>query len=231
MTAPSATPSDNSSTMASTTVQQVNFGDGSVSVVEDEPIGQLSDPTQELLVWHYKLGHLPFPRIQAMAQAGDLPKRLAKARIPVCAPCRFGRATKIPWRTRGTQQGSVRTATQPGQVISVDQLESTTPGLIAQLKGIPTKARYRYVTVFVDHYSGLSFVYMMKTITGEETVQAKRAFEAYANHLGVRIQHYHCDNGRFADKAFIKAVTVSHQSISYCGVNAHFQNGVAESAS
>ena len=47
--------------MNSTTVQKVNFGDGSIPVVEDEPIGQLSDPTQELLVWHYKLVQLPFP--------------------------------------------------------------------------------------------------------------------------------------------------------------------------
>jgi hypothetical protein len=110
----------------------------------------------------------------------------------------------------------------------VDQLESTTPGLIAQLKGTPTKLRYRYVTVFVDHYSGLSFVYLQKTITSEETVEAKRAFEAYAKTLNVQIRHYHADNGRFADNLFIKAVKEAGQTISFCGVNAHFQNGRAE---
>jgi hypothetical protein len=46
-----------------------------------------------------------------------------------------------------------RTITSAGQCVSVDQLESPTPGLIAQLQGIPTKKRYTCVTVFVDQFS------------------------------------------------------------------------------
>ena len=42
------------------------------------------------------------------------------------------------------------------------------------------------------------------------------------------VQHYHADNGRFADNAFISDVRQKGQTISYCGVNAHFQNGIAE---
>ena len=42
------------------------------------------------------------------------------------------------------------------------------------------------------------------------------------------VRHYHADNGRFADNEFIKSVNSSGQMISYCGVNAHFQNGIAE---
>jgi hypothetical protein len=53
-------------------------------------------------------------------------------------------------------------------------------------------------------------------------VEAKQAFEAYANSHGVSIKHYHVDNGRFADNAFINSITRSGQIISYCGVNAHF---------
>ena len=68
----------------------------------------------------------------------------------------------------------------------------------------------------------------MKTITSQETVEAKIAFESYAREHGVNIQHYHADNGRFADKEFVSHVTRSGQSISYCGVNAHWQNGRAE---
>ena len=84
------------------------------------------------------------------------------------------------------------------------------------------------MTVFVDHYSDLSFVYLMKRITSEETLKAKLAFEAYAKSLGVAVRHYHADNGRFADNAFLKSVSDSGQTISFCGVNAHFQNGRAE---
>jgi hypothetical protein len=32
----------------------------------------------------------------------------------------------------------------------------------------------------------------------------KREFESLAQRLGVSIKNYHADNGRFADKAFIK---------------------------
>jgi hypothetical protein len=42
-----------------------------------------------------------------------------------------------------------------------------------------TRQRYKVATVFVDHYSCLSFAYLQKSTGGEETVQAmKRAFEA-----------------------------------------------------
>ena len=40
--------------------------------------------------------------------------------------------------------------------------------------------------------------------------------------------HYHADNGQFADNLFLEDVTKSRQTISFCGVNAHFQNGIAE---
>ena len=57
---------------------------------------------------------------------------------------------------------------------------------------------------------------------------AKHAFERSAEQGGVKIMHYHADNGRFADNAFIQDCQANRQSISYCGVNVHFQNGIAE---
>ena len=69
---------------------------------------------------------------------------------------------------------------QLGGCISVDQMESTTLGLIGQLQGFITKERYHYVTVFVDHYSRLGFVHLQKTSKTDETIKAKEAFEFYA---------------------------------------------------
>ena len=184
---------------------------------------------EELLHWHYRLNHLSFRRIQALAEQALLPKRLAKARIPLCSGCVYGKATRKPWRTKDALKGLQKASiTKPGDCVSVDQLESTTPGLIAQLKGIPTKARYRAATIFVDHYSGLSYVHLQTSLSSEDTVRAKKAFEAYAETFGVIIRHYHADNGRFQDRAFRDAIEQAHQSLSFCGVNAHFQNGLAE---
>ena len=197
------------------------------NLIEEEEEPSKLNPSDELLRWHYKLGHAPFTRLQQMAKRGDLPKRLAAVIPPFCAACKYGKQTKRPWRTKGPQ-GHIRTTTTPGQVVSVDQLESSTPGFVAQLKGLLTTQRYNYATIFVDQYSKLSFVFLQKRITSAETVLAKQSFERFARDHGVKILHYHADNGRFADNGFIQACKDNNQGLTYCGVNAHFQNGVAE---
>ena len=186
------------------------------------------DPHDELLRWHYRLGHLSFERIRQLARSGQLPKRLLTCKKPFCTACQYGKLTKRPWRVKGEDKKSTKVATRPGHIVSVDQLESNTPGFIAQLKGKLTQQRYNYATVFVDQFSGYSFVYLQRRITSEETVQAKHAFERAAEQRGVKVVHYHADNGRFADNAFIADCNAQRQSLSYCGVNAHFQNGIAE---
>ena len=216
---------------ALTTTTQVDFTPlqqkDEPNLIEQEEEPTKLTPSDELLQWHYKLGHAPFKLLQRMATQGDLPKRLATVIPPFCAACRYGKQTKRPWRTKGLQ-GHIRTTTQPGHVVSVDQLESTTPGFVAQLKGLLTTQRYNYATIFVDQYSKLSFVFLQKRITSAETVLAKQSFERFARDHGVKILHYHADNSRFADNGFIQACKDNNQGITYCGVNAHFQNGVAE---
>ncbi len=86
-------------------------------------------------------------------------------------------------------------ATKPGQIISVDQMNSTQVGFIAQLKRGLTKKRYTAATVFTDHYSRLQYIHLMTHLTLQETVDAKRAFKHFAKQHGMQILHYHCDNG------------------------------------
>ena len=112
--------------------------------------------------------------------------------------------------------------------MSVDQLESSTPGLIGQLRGWITHKRYKVATVFVDHHSGLTFVYLQQSTDGEETVRAKEAFERFAHQHGVKVEHYHADNGRFHDRVWLDHVHAKGQTQSFCGVGAHHQNGVSE---
>ena len=205
----------------------VDLGPITHMIPEDDEPNSL-DPHDELLRWHYRLGHLSFDRIRQLAHMGQLPKRLLTCKKPFCMACQYGKLMKRPWRVKGDDKSATKVATRPGQVVSVDQLESNTPGFIAQLKGKLTQQRYHYTTVFVDQYSGYTFVYLQHRITSEETVQAKHAFERAAERWGVKILHYHADNGRFADNVFIADCNAQRQSLSYCGVNAHFQNGIAE---
>jgi len=60
------------------------------------------------------------------------------------------------------------------------------------------------------------------------TIEAKKSFERYAKAHGVTIGHYHADNGIFASKEFMDEVSRSGQTITFCAVNAHHQNGKAE---
>jgi hypothetical protein len=71
-----------------------------------------------------------------------LPVRLGKCNIPICPSCMYGKMSRIPRRI-SKQYRPIHPATKPGQMVSVDQLESTAPGVIAQIKGTPTKERFR----------------------------------------------------------------------------------------
>ncbi|KAL7474791.1 hypothetical protein ACHAW6_000745 [Cyclotella cf. meneghiniana] len=102
--------------------------------------------------------------------------------------------TKQPSRHKGEKK-KIFQATKPGEVVSVDQLESTELGFVGQAKGRLTLKRYCYATVFVDHFSHLKYIHFMEKITGLETLNAKRSFEHFASDHGVSICHYHCDNG------------------------------------
>jgi len=107
----------------------------------------------------------------------------------------------------------------------VDQLETSIPGFIGQITGILTRQRIVGNTVFVDQASDMGYVYHHLSMSSEETVRAKESFERYAKSYGVNIKHYHADNGRFKDKAFMKSIEDSGQTISFSGVGAHHQNG------
>jgi hypothetical protein len=72
----------------------------------------------------------------------------------------------------------------------------------------------------MDHASGFSFVFHQTSISSEETVKSKLAFEKFAASHGVNIKHYHADNGRFKNNPFMKSKEEKGQTICFCGVGA-----------
>ena len=201
-------------------------------VVEDEEDrpGEIT-PTSELLQNHYKFQHISFKKLQLMAEQGILPKRLAKCNVPLCTACAYAKATKRPWKSKTTnkhKESNDEEPLGPGNVVSVDQLVSPVSGLIAQMTGFLTKQRYKYATVFVDQHSRLGYVYLQKTCTAAETIEAKKSFEAYARNRGVTVRAYHADNGIFKANEFVNECKSSGQALTFAGVNAHHQNGIAE---
>ena len=129
---------------------------------------------------------------------GILPRNTLKVKPPTCAGCLYCTMTKFSCHTKyENNRGSIWKAFYPGECIPVDYMESRTPGFISQLKGKPTKQRYRRATIFLDHYSDMTYVHLQIRFSSDETVQEKKAFEDYALKYKVKIKNPHAENGRF----------------------------------
>jgi hypothetical protein len=207
------------------------------TVEEDHPT--YSKDSQEYMHWHYRLNHPTHIVMIKMAKQNMLPRRITKilgdmgkqhSKPPMCNDCCGTKATRRPWKGKSAKynQRHIKKATYPGEVISVDQLESSIPGFIGQMTGKLTRQHIVASTVFGDHASDFSYVYQQTSMTSEETLKSKLAFEKFALSHGVHTKHYHADNGRFKDNLFTKSIENKGQTTSFCGVGAHHQNGIAE---
>ena len=149
---------------------------------------------QDLFTLHHRLGHMPFSAICNMHASNACSKRLMTCPLPIRSACLFAKATKRAWRSKA-DANTLQKAKAPGDIVSIDQLESSTPGLVAQAKGRSTKSRFTCAPVFVHHYSRLTYLHMQESNGALETLSAKHAFEQYARSFDVAIRHYHGDNG------------------------------------
>jgi hypothetical protein len=174
-----------------------------VQMKEDEVTECIANRTAELLHIHHRMGHAPFKKLQEMAKQGALPTRLRNCPIPTCAACLYGKASKKAWRSKPTNQTHVKRTLAPGDITSVDQMISSTPGLVAQITGNLTTKRYTCTTIFVDQASRLGYIHLQKSNSAAETLEGKQAWEAYAQSHGITIKAYHADNGIFKDNKWV----------------------------
>ena len=208
-----------------------------LKVHEEEEINSIenSNDSIEFLHHHQRFGHISPKKIVQMAKNGVLPAKLAKCKVPICTACLYGKAIKRGYKSKESEQEKLEKykASQPGEVVAVDMMTSPTPGLVAQMAGFLTSKRYKHMTIFVDQATGYGFTWQQYTTDAEETLKGKVAFEKHMQDLGIKIKHYHADNGIFASKAWkdhCNSVIVdgTQQGLTFAGVNAHHQNSVAE---
>jgi len=79
---------------------------------------------------------------------GWVEPKLAKCKIPRCVGCLYGKAKCKPWGNKGFPNMILKSR-KPGDMVFIDQLTITTPGLIGQVTGFLTHKRYNYATVFL----------------------------------------------------------------------------------
>ena len=114
------------------------------------------DEQQEYMRWHYKLNHASQKVMTRMANKGMLPSYITRIlktmdkqcrKGPICNDCYSASAARTPGRTKPNRQmkqtDDKRASLSPGDVVSVDQLETSTPGFIGQITGILTRQRHK----------------------------------------------------------------------------------------
>jgi hypothetical protein len=225
---------------------------GAFMSVAEESNQNLTRAQKELLLWHWRLGHCNFQWVQALAAkprtceqdpTGEkcspilLTKQpgVSTAAKPLCAACqlakqsRRGAGTEIEMKVDDRDMILKVDKLEPGDQVSIDQYVSTIRGRLLHTKG-KEKAdeKLNGGTMFVDHATGFVFLQNQVSLNSGETITAKQAFERFAAENGVHIKEYRADNQPFQSNEFQSSLDGTRQKISFSGVGAKHQNGIAE---
>jgi len=212
----------------------------------------LSKPQKELLLWHSRLGHAGFRwiqdlmRVQKPQVVGEIsdppliPTKIsgtANCSIPLCPACQFAKAhrrTPDSQKTTNVREHDMairKNDLNPGDCVSIDQYICKVPGRprYGYGKG-KAETKYNGGTIFVDHASGYVAVHHQISLGTGETLQKKHLFERHAEANGAKVKGYRADNHPFESAGFLQDLETQNQTITYSGMGAHHQNGVAERA-
>ena len=69
---------------------------------------------------------------------------------------------------------------------------------------------------------------MQETKEAKETVDGKQKFEGFCKTHGVDVKNYRADNHIYNSNLFRQSCAATGQGLTFSGVNAYHQNGVAE---
>ena len=214
--------------------------------VADETNQNVTQAQRELLTWHWKLGHANFEWIQDLCRDPQTDRRRILhtkhrqvSNCPVnglrCTACQLGKQRRRGANTQHTHTKDGRHMVtrsenlRPGDCVSLDQYDSTLTGRLPHTRGKePKKDQYTGSTLFIDHATGLMHCVHQVSLNTGETIEAKLQFERFAQDHGVTVKSYLADNAPFGNTKFVDAVKHAGQSLSFSGVGAHHQNGVAE---
>ena len=223
----------------------------------DEKNQNLSLAQKELLLWHQRLSHASLSAIHNLARQKSRKKKVSTEEeliafrdgpllpcthnVPnavcdnlICAACAISKATRRKPSIRSSS-GPAREKIlksddiHPGDCISCDHYISPVPGRVVADSGhSSTKNGYMGGTIYVDHASGYIFHRPQRNLTAAETIRGKLILEQEAADVNVKIRKYHSDNGVFSSREFKDHCKALKQKLTFSGVGAKFQNGVAE---
>ena len=186
----------------------------------------MSQDQREFLHIHCLFDHVSFGTLQKLAKKGIIPSKFAKVDPPLCIDCHLGKAHRL----KRNKSNHIRSEhiTMPGDLIHMDQAESSNPGRPMTHSGWNNKTKINCFTIFVDSVSKKLFVDFQSSTNAVQTLAGKHRMERSAKHDGVDIKQFRADNGIFKAAEVKLDIERQSQRISFCGVGAHNQNGIAE---
>ena len=203
---------------------------------------------KELSLWHYRLCHIGFGRIQELMYPSKkdhidspfpppIPSKLQRTRTvqpPLCPACQLSKQTRRTteaYTRRGRHPKRIRKELNPGDMISLDNYDSPVLGRLGHTRGKEADCdKVKCGSMFVDHCTGFMFTHHQSSLRTEDALHGKHLFEQFAKGFGVTIKTYHADNHPFGSAAFREDIAAQGQQLTFSGVGAHHQNGVAERA-
>ena len=204
----------------------INDVEKASEAIDVNALNNMSAHQRELLHLHERFGHLNFKALQKLCSHKILPYHLRNITPPVCVACQLGKQHKIK---RNKFNKIVSTDIKNvGDLVHIDQAESSTPGRPMTLSGHNNQEKVTCFTLFVDSISKKIHVHFQTSTNAAQTLQGKHRFERQAQQFDVKIKNFRADNGIFRSKEFRDDLEIHEQDVTYCGVGAHHQNGVAE---
>ena len=82
----------------------------------------------------------------------------------------------------------------------------------------------------MDHHSNYEHANHLDYFTTASTIIAKKAYEHRAFSCEKAVINFRSDNSGLSDPDFIRNLHENRQEIEFCGVRAHYQNGINERA-
>jgi hypothetical protein len=212
--------------------------------VSEEMNHNLTAPKRELLMWHQKWKHCDLDRVQtllakhrdvATSQLNPKHEKGASCPKPTCAACCLSKTGRYSAPTTTVLDSINRNlnddAPSPGDIVHIDHYMSGLPGRLPNTYGKEKpKARFTGGAIFVDGKMGFIHHHHQVSLRVGETLKGNNTFEKGASQFGVQIRTFKADSAPFSSIEFKNGVANKGQEITFSGVGAHHQNGVAERA-
>ena len=150
--------------------------------VTNEANQNLTPSQKELLLWHFRLGHIGFQHVQWLICTGCLKvhgnsKEVANCERPICAACEFGKGRLRPNKVNTIEKNPMKDQDLkkdhllPGQMVSADHYISRSPRRFYHTKGNSDQYdMFSVGCVFIYHASCYVSINHQLAINATETV-------------------------------------------------------------